>query len=327
MRRSVLIVLGLLALAHAVPPRGAAAQSYPTKPIRLIVPFAVGGGTDIPARVLAAKMSEILGQQIVVDNRPGAGGNVGTDMAAKSPPDGYTILLGSISAFAINPGLYMKMPYDPVKDFAPIGLAAIGPIALVVHKSVPATDLKSLIALIKANPGKYSYGSSGMGSILHLCGESFKTMAGGLDMTHVPYRGSGPMMNDLAAGQIPLAFDGMPTVLPQVASGALRPIAMGTSTRAAAMPDLPTLEELGIKGYQCYFWVTLFAPAKTPKPIVDTLVAALNKTLDDPAIAKRMVELGFDVTPNTSPEKLAAFLQKEIATWAPIIKASGAKLE
>lgn len=325
MRRFMFAVLGLLGLLGLA--GQAAAQSYPTKPIRLIVPFAVGGGTDIPARVLAAKMSEILGQQIVVDNRPGAGGNVGTDMAAKSPADGYTIMLGSISSLAINPGLYSKMPYDPVKDFAPIGLAAIGPIALVVHKSVPATDLKSLIALIKSSPGKFSYGSSGLGSILHLCGESFKTMAGGLDMTHVPYRGSGPMMNDLSAGQIPLAFDGMPTVLPQLQAGTLRAIAMGTPNRAAALPDLPTLDELGMKGFQCYFWVTLFAPAKTPKPIIDILVAALNKTLDDPVIAKRMVELGFDVTPNTSPEKLAAFLQKEIAAWAPIIKASGAKLD
>lgn len=324
MRR--IVIAGLVAMLACI--GTARAQSaYPNKPIRLVVPFAVGGGTDIPARVLAAKMSELLGQQVIVDNRPGAGGNIGTDVVAKAPPDGYTILLGSISAFAINPGLYKKMPYDPLKDFEPIGLAAIGPIALVVHKSVPATDLKSLIALVKANPGKYSYGSSGLGSILHLCGESFKSMAGGLDMTHVPYRGSGPMMNDLSAGQIPLAFDGMPTVLPQVQAGTIRAIAMGTPARAAAMPDLPTLDELGMKGYQCYFWVTLFAPAKTPRPMIDRLVEALNKTLDDPTIATRLRELGFDATPNTSPEKLAEFLRKEIATWAPIIKASGAQID
>jgi tripartite-type tricarboxylate transporter receptor subunit TctC len=326
-------ILAMLALAavvltpSALAPPALAQDKYPSKPIRLIVPFAVGGGTDIPARVLAAKMSELLGQQIVVDNRPGAGGNVGTDLAAKSPPDGYTILLGSISAFAINPGLYKKMPYDPVKDFEPIGLAAVGPIALVVHKSVPADDLPGLIKLLKDNPGKYSYGSSGMGSILHLCGESFKTMAGGLEVEHVPYRGSGPMMIDLAAGQIPMAFDGMPTVLPQLQSGTIKAIAMGTTKRAAALPNLPTLDELGMKGYQCHFWTTMFAPARTPRPIIETLVGALNRSLDDPVIARRMQDLGFELTPNTSPEKLAAFLKSELAFWAPVIKASGASLD
>lgn len=311
-----------------LPWAGALAQDkFPSKPIRLVVAFAVGGGTDIPARVLAARMSEILGQQIIVDNRPGAGGNLGSDVVAKAPPDGYTMLLGSISAMAINPGLYKKMPYDPLKDFEPIGLAAIGPIALVTHKSVPANDLPSLIKLIKDNPGKYSYGSSGMGSILHLCGESLKTMAGGLEMEHVPYRGSGPMMIDLSAGQIPIAFDGMPTVLPQIQAGTIKAIAMGTHSRARAMPELATLNELGLKGFQCYFWVTLFAPAKTPRPVINVLVDALNKTLDDPAIAARMRDLGFDLTPNTSPEKLGEFLRKEIATWAPIIKASGAQLD
>jgi len=316
-------VLGLATLVFPA----MAQDKYPTKPIRLIVPFAVGGGTDIPARLLSARMAEFLGQQIIVDNRPGAGGNLGTDLAAKAPPDGYTILLGSISSFAINPGLYKKMPYDPIKDFEPIGLAAIGPISLNVHKSVPAKDLKELIALIKANPGKYSFGSSGMGSILHLCGESFKTMAGGLEMEHVPYRGSGPLMIDLSAGQIPIAFDGMPTVLPQLEAGTIRAIAMGTQKRAAVLPDLPTLDELGMKGYQCHFWTTFFAPARTPKPIIATLTDALNKTLADPAIAKRMQDLGFEITPNTSPEKLAAFLKAELAFWLPVVKASGASLD
>lgn len=316
-------VLGLATLVFPA----MAQDKYPTKPIRLIVPFAVGGGTDIPARLLSARMAEFLGQQIIVDNRPGAGGNLGTDLAAKAPPDGYTILLGSISSFAINPGLYKKMPYDPIKDFEPIGLAAIGPISLNVHKSVPAKDLKELIALIKANPGKYSFGSSGMGSILHLCGESFKTMAGGLEMEHVPYRGSGPLMIDLSAGQIPIAFDGMPTVLPQLEAGTIRAIAMGTQKRASVLPDLPTLDELGMKGYQCHFWTTFFAPARTPKPIIATLTDALNKTLADPAIAKRMQDLGFEITPNTSPEKLAAFLKAELAFWLPVVKASGASLD
>ena len=321
------ILTAILLAAAALTSSAHAQDKYPTKPIRLIVPFAVGGGTDIPARVLGAKMSELLGQQIIIDNRPGAGGNLGTDVAAKATPDGYTIVLGSISSMAINPGLYKKMPYDPIKDFEPIGLAALGPIALVVHKSVPATDLKSLLALLKANPGQYSYGSSGMGSILHLCGESLKMMAGGLDINHVPYRGSGPMMVDLSAGQIPMAFDGMPTVLPQLQAGTIRAIGMGTMTRARALPDLPTLDELGMKGFECYFWVTLFAPAKTPKPIIAVLVDALNKTLDDQTVLTRLRDLGFEPTPGTSPEKLAAFLKAELAKWAPVIKASGAQLD
>ncbi len=321
------ILTAILLAAAALTSSAHAQDKYPTKPIRLIVPFAVGGGTDIPARVLGAKMSELLGQQIVIDNRPGAGGNLGTDVAAKAVPDGYTIVLGSISSLAINPGLYKKMPYDPIKDFEPIGLAALGPIALVVHKSVPATDLKSLLALLKANPGQYSYGSSGMGSILHLCGESLKMMGGGLDINHVPYRGSGPMMVDLSAGQIPMAFDGMPTVLPQLQAGTIRAIGMGTTTRARALPDLPTMDELGMKGFECYFWVTLFAPAKTPKPIIAVLVDALNRTLDDQTVLTRLRDLGFEPTPGTSPEKLAAFLKAELAKWAPIIKASGAQLD
>lgn len=321
------VFAGIILAAVALVGAASAQDNYPNKAIRLVVPFAVGGGTDIPARVLAAKMSELLGQQIIVENRPGAGGNIGTASVAKAAPDGYTILLGSISALAINPGLYKTMPYDPIKDFEPIGLAALGPIALVVHQSVPATDLQSLIALLKANPGKYSYGSSGLGSILHLCGEALKTRAGGLDIVHVPYRGSGPMMNDLSAGQIPMAFDGMPTVLPQLQAGTLRAIGMGTITRARVLPDLPTLDEQGMKGFECYFWVTLFAPAKTPAPIVALLSNTLNKALDDKTTLTRLQDLGFEATPGTSPEKLAAFLKSELEKWAPVIKASGAQLD
>jgi len=185
-----------------------AQDKYPSKPIRLVVSFAVGGPTDIVACVIGAKMSELLGQQIVVDNRPGAGGNLGADAVAKAAPDGYTLLMATVSTHAINPGLYKKMPYDPVKDFEPIAQVGVTPTLLVAHPSVPAKDAKEMVALLKANPGKYSYGSSGLGSILHLCGEQFKTMAGNVDMTHVPYRGSGPMMNDLTSGQVPMAFDG-----------------------------------------------------------------------------------------------------------------------
>jgi tripartite-type tricarboxylate transporter receptor subunit TctC len=321
-RRVATIAVGVL-LAGAA----SAQDKYPSKPIRLIVSFAVGGPTDIVARVMGAKMSELLGQQIVVDNRPGAGGNLGADVVAKAAPDGYTLLMATVSTHAINPGLYKKMPYDPVKDFEPVAQVGVTPAMLVAHPSVPAKDAKELVTLLKANPGKYSYGSSGLGSILHLCGEQFKTMAGGIDMTHVPYRGSGPMMNDLVSGQVPLAFDGTPTALPQVKSGALKALGAGMSARARALPDLPTLDEQGFKGFECYTWNAIFAPAKTPVPIVQQLAGAINKSLEDKAVFKRLEDAGIDPTPGSSPEKLATFVKTELAKWAPIIKASGAQLD
>jgi tripartite-type tricarboxylate transporter receptor subunit TctC len=219
------------------------------------------------------------------------------------------------------------MPYDPVKDFEPIAQIGVTPTVLAVNKDVAVTDVKGLIALIKANPGKYSYGSSGMGSILHLCGEQLKTMAGGLDLVHVPYRGSAPMMNDLAAGQIPIAFDGTPTVLPQVQAGAIRPLGAGMKTRARALPDLPTMDEQGFKGFECYTWNAIFAPAKTPQPIVMQLNKAINTALEDKAVFTRLQDVGIDPTPGSTPEKLAAFVKQELAKWAPIIKASGAELD
>ena len=322
LRRVATIAVGVL-LAGAA----SAQDKYPSKPIRLIVSFAVGGPTDIVARIMGAKMSELLGQQIVVDNRPGAGGNLGADVVAKAAPDGYTLLMATVSTHAINPGLYKKMPYDPVKDFEPVAQVGVTPAMLVAHPSVPAKDAKELVTLLKANPGKYSYGSSGLGSILHLCGEQFKTMAGGVDMTHVPYRGSGPMMNDLVSGQVPLAFDGTPTALPQVKSGALKALGAGMSARARALPDLPTLDEQGFKGFECYTWNAIFAPAKTPAPIVQQLAGAINKSLEDQAVFKRLEDAGIDPTPGSSPEKLAAFVKAELAKWAPIIKASGAQLD
>ncbi len=317
------VALGcLLTVGHAF-----AQDKYPSKPIRLIVSFAVGGPTDIVARVMGAKMSELLGQQVVVDNRPGAGGNLGADVVAKSAPDGYTLLMATVSTHAINPGLYKKMPYDPVKDFEPVGQVGITPAILAVHKSLPVKDAKELAALIKANPGKYSYGSSGMGSILHLCGESFKMMTGGLDLEHVPYRGSGPMMNDLSAGQIPMAFDGTPTMLPQIQAGTIRALATGTATRARALPDLPTMQEQGFKGFECYTWNAIFAPAKTPKPIVDQLNAAMTTALNDKAVFGRLQDVGIDPTPGATPAQLADFVKAELAKWAPIIKASGAEID
>ena len=228
-----------------------AQDRYPSKPVRIVVSFSAGGPTDTVARVMGARMGELLGQQFLVENKAGAGGNIGADLVAKASPDGYTLLMATVSTHAINPGLYKRMPYDPVRDFAPIGQVGVTPTLLGVHPSVPATDAKSLAALVKANPGKLSYGSSGLGSILHLCGEQFKALAGGLNIMHVPYRGSAPMMSDLVGGQISMAFDATPTALPQAQSGAIRAIGAGMATRMRAMPELPTLQEQGRKGYEC----------------------------------------------------------------------------
>jgi len=317
-----------LALSLALACNEVAAQdSYPSKPIRLVVSFAAGGPTDTVARIMGARMTELLGQPIVVENRAGAGGNIGADIVAKAAPDGYTLLMATVSTHAINPGLYKRMPYDPVLDFAPVGQVGVTPCVLAVNPSLPAKDVNGLIALLKANPGKYSYGSSGMGSILHLCGEEFKTMAGGLDAVHVPYRGSAPMMADLVGGQISFAFDALPTVLPQVQAGTIRAIGGGMATRARALPDLPTLQEQGVKGFECYTWNAILAPAKTPAPIVAQLSAAINKALAEPTVLKRLQDTGVDPTPGGTPEKLAEFIKAELAKWAPIIKTSGAQVD
>jgi tripartite-type tricarboxylate transporter receptor subunit TctC len=314
-------------LSFAIACDAIAHDGYPSKPIRLVVSFAAGGPTDTVARIMAARMTELLGQPLVVENRTGAGGNIGADIVAKSPPDGYTLLMATVSTHAINPGLYKNMPYDPVRDFAPIGQVGVTPIVLVVHPSVPANDVQSLVALLEANPGKYNYGSSGMGSILHLCGEEFKTMAGGLEIAHVPYRGSAPMMADLVGGQISLAFDALPTVLPQVQAGKIRALGGGMAMRARALPDLATLQEQGIRGFECYTWNALLAPANTPAQIVARLYDAVDKALADPTVIKRLQEAGVDPTPGATPERTSEFIKTELRKWAPIIKASGAHVD
>ena len=304
-----------------------AQDKYPTKPIRLVVPFAVGGATDVVGRLIGAKMSEILGQQLIVDNRGGAGGNIGTDLVAKAPADGYTILVGTGSTHTMNPRLYKKITYDAVNDFAHIGLIVVTPFLLVANKDVPATDLKSLLAVIKANPGKYNYGSSGVGSNLHLCTEWFKKLAGGIDLAHVPYRGAGPMMNDLLAGGVFLALDTVATSTTHMQAGNLRAIGSAMDYRLRALPDLPTLQEQGMPKFECYTWNALFAPAKTPPPIVNILNAALNKALDDPATKKRFEEMGFDPANGTTPAKQEAFVRAELEKWTPIIADTGVQLD
>jgi tripartite-type tricarboxylate transporter receptor subunit TctC len=304
-----------------------AADNFPSHPVQMIIPFAAGGPTDIVGRIMSAKMGEILGQTFVVEDRAGAGGNIGAEFVAKGTPDGYTLLFATVSTNAINPGLYKHMPYDAVKDFTAVARVGVTPTLLLVNPSIPATDVKSLVALLKANPGKYNYGSSGVGSILHLCGEEFKAMAGGLDITHVPYKGSAPMDTDLLGGQITMAFDATPTALPLAQSGKLRALGAGMLKRLAAMPDLPTLDEQGLKGFECYTWNSILAPAGTPKPIVAKLNAAANKALADPQVIDSLKKAGVDPTPGSTPETTADFVKTELAKWAPIIKASGAQVD
>jgi tripartite-type tricarboxylate transporter receptor subunit TctC len=315
-------IVATLALAGAQ-----AEDAYPTRPIRMVVPFAAGGPTDIVGRVMGAKMGELLGQQFVIENRTGAGGNIGADAVAKAPDDGYTVLMATVSTHAINPGLYKHMPYDPIRDFTALGRVGVTPTLLGVTNSLPATDLKSLIALVKANPGKYTFGSSGVGSILHLCGEEFRSMAGNLSMTHVPYRGSAPMDVDWVAGQISMAFDATPTAMPLAKAGRIRAIAAGMKTRIKALPDLPTLDELGLKGFECYTWNVIFAPAGTPKPVVAKLNKAINDALADPKVTNALEVAGISPTPGSTPEQAAEFAKTELAKWAPIIKASGAHID
>jgi tripartite-type tricarboxylate transporter receptor subunit TctC len=313
-----------LALAGA---SARAADNFPSHPLQMIIPFAAGGPTDIVGRITAAKMGELLGQSVVVEDRGGAGGTIGAAEVAKAAPDGYTLLMATVSTNAINPALYRHLPYNSESAFAPVGRIGVTPTILMANLSVPVTDVQSLVALIKANPGKYSYGSSGTGSILHLCGEEFKADAGGLQMVHVPYKGSAPMDTDLLGGQIAVAFDATPTAMPLALSGKVRALGAGMATRIPSMPDLPTLQEQGIKGYECYTWNAIIAPAGTPQPIVDKLNDALNQSLADPKVIGALKNAGIDPTPGSTPKSTADFIKAELDKWAPIIKASGAQVD
>jgi tripartite-type tricarboxylate transporter receptor subunit TctC len=318
--------VGWILLAALVIGAGAQAQQpYPNHPIKLIVPFAAGGNTDVMGRIVAAKLSETLGQQMVVENRTGAGTVVGTDMVAKAPADGYTLLFTTV-AHAVNPGLYKKLPFDPVADFQPVALVAQVPLVIVVNPTLPVTDLKGLIALLKANPGKYSYGSAGNGSALHLGPELFKAVAG-VDIVHVPYRGAAPALNDLLSGQLAMMTDAVSTSAQYVRAGTLRALAVTTPQRASILPEVPTAAEAGLRGYEAYTWVAFFAPAGTPRPIVDRLVQDAHKAVAEPAVRQRLVELGGEIVTDSTPESLAVFLRAEMAKWIPLVEASGAKVD
>ncbi len=303
----------------------ALAQSYPSKPIRMIVPFPPGGATDIIGRLAAQKLAESMGQQFVVDNRGGAGGTIGTEIAAKAVPDGYVLITGTSSTHSIAPGLYPKLPYDPVKDFAPISLLCTATILLATHPSVPARNVKELIALAKARPDQLSFASTGNGGISHLIGEQFKSMTG-VQLVHVPYKGDSPALIDLAAGQVSIMFGTAVAFIPYVKSGKLKALAVTNPARSPIMPDVPTVNESGLKGFEAVQWFGLFAPAGTPKEIVTRLHAETVKFLRLPDVREKMTGLGTDVVGNT-PEAFAAFQKAEIAMWAKIIRQSGARVE
>jgi tripartite-type tricarboxylate transporter receptor subunit TctC len=310
----------VMALAAAAAASGAHAADYPAKPIRLIVPFSPGGSNDIMARLAAHDFTASLGQQVIVDNRPGASGIVGTELASKASPDGYTLLMMSLT-FTVNPSLYRKLPYDTLKDFIPVSLIASAPLMLVVNPSLPAKSVTDLIGYAKANPGKLNFGSGGRGTTPHLAGEMLKAMAG-LQMTHVPYKGGGPALADLVGGQIQLMLENIPSTLPFVKAGKLRALAVSGKKRSPLVPDLPTLDEAGLKGYEIVGWNGLFFPARTPPAIVKTIHAQTVKMLSRPEVKERLATLGAEPVGN-SPAEFAAFIRAEIAKWARIVKQAG----
>ena len=303
----------------------ASAQSYPNRTIRLVVPFPAAGTTDILARAAAQKLTEAFGQSVVVDNRPGAAGNIGADLVAKSAPDGYTLLMGTVGTHAINPSLYSKMPYDHVKDFVPVVLVAGVPNVLVVNPALPVNSVADLIKLAKDKPGQINFASSGSGTSIHLSGELFKTMAG-VDITHVPYKGSSPALVDLIGGQVQIMFDNLPSALPQIKAGKLRAIAVTSLKRAPVLPDVPTISESGLPGFEASSWFGVLAPAGTPAPIVARINAEVNKWLQSADARERLLSQGAEAAGGT-PEQFAHHIRAESEKWAKVVKASGAKVD
>ena len=311
-------------LALTVTATNVSAQVFPSKPVKIIVPSTPGDGSDILARSIAQKLTERWGQSVIVENRPGAGGVVGTEVAAKSSADGYTVIMGNAGSHAINQALYPKLSYDVVRDFAPITLVASAPNVFVVNPSVPAKTVAEFIALAKREPGKYAFASGGNGSSAHLNGEMLKAFAG-IEMTHVPYKGSSPAITDVIAGQVQLMIGNLPPVLPHIKSGKVRALGVTTLMRFAATPDLPPISET-VAGYESLAWFGLFAPAATPKDILTKWHVDVVAILALPEIRERVAQMGFDVVGNT-PEAYAALVRSDIAKWQRVVKASGAKAD
>ena len=316
-------IIGALAVLGALA-APAGAQSWPEKQVNFIVPFSAGGTTDLFGRLLTQHMQQKFGKPFIVENRAGAGGNLGAAAVAKAAPDGYTFLVGTVSTHAINPFLYSKLPYDTVKDFQPVSLIARLPNILVVHPSLPANNVAELIAHLKANPDKLSYGSSGAGTSIHLAAELFKIKTG-TTMTHVPFRSSGDIMNNLTGGHINLAFDNITLAWPQVKAGRLRALAVSSTARSEIAPEVPTVAET-IPGFDATSWHGVFAPAGTPKPIVDAMAAEMKRILELPDVKEKLFEIGAIASPMT-PDEFVKFIDGERTKWAEVVKASGAKLD
>ena len=320
-RRTLMLALG----ATALPSVRAQTAPWPNKPIRYIVPFAAGGTTDILARVVGEKLGIALGQTIVVDNKAGQGGSAGAAELARAAPDGYTSGGGTISSHAINATLYDKLPYDPVTSFEPITMYVTLPNVLVVHPSVPANTLREFIALLKANPTQYAFGSAGVGTSQHISGELFNSLAG-VKMQHIPYRGSGPMIPELLGGTLTVAVDNITTVIQHIKSGKLRALAVTTARRSSVAPDVPTMAESGLAGYELSSWQAVFAPAGTPKPIIDRLYTEIGKILKMPDVAKRLTDLGLDIS-GMPPAELAALIKADVPRLGKVVRDSGAKAD
>ena len=302
----------------------ACAQSYPVKPIRFIVPFPPGGGNDIVGRIVAQKLAEGLGQTVIVDNRGGAGGTLGTELAAKAPPDGYTLLINNIS-LAVNATLFPKLPYDTLTDLAPVTLVGRQPNILVVHPSVPARSVRELLALARAKPRQINYGSGGIGTASHLATELLKLMTG-VDMVHVPYKGLGPALTDLMGGQTQLIISTMASALPQIKSGRLRPLAVTTAKRSAFFPEVPTLDEAGVRGYEFNTWYGLVAPAKTPRAVIERLNQEMARVLDSATVKDQLTPQGIEAA-HSSAADFGIYLKSEVEKWGKVARASGAKPE
>ena len=322
-RKIVILCAGMLLTLAAT---AAQAQAYPARPIRFVVPYAPGGPLDLIARAIGQKLTEATGQAVVVDNKPGAGGNIGADIVAKAAPDGYTIVMGAVATHAINPTLYPKIPYDPVKDFTPVAMVAVVPNVLVVNPILPVKSVKELIDFAKARPSYLNFASGSTGSTGHLAGELFNALAG-VQMVHIPYKGGAPAMADLLAGQVQLMFDNLANALPQVKAGKLRALAVTTAQRSAFAPDLPTLAEAGVPGFDLSTWFGIFLPGNAPRDIVLRLNTEINKALSAPDMKDRLEKMGAEPPANNTPERFAAFIKVEFDKYARVIKASGAKVE
>ncbi|MCX7227943.1 MAG: tripartite tricarboxylate transporter substrate binding protein [Burkholderiales bacterium] len=322
-RRTATLALAAGALAAIAP--AARAQAFPNKPIRLICPFPPGGAVDIASRAIAAELSKTIGQQVNVENKPGAGGNIGGIEAVRSAPDGYTLFMTTSGIQAINPALYAKMPFDPNKDLVPVSALVSLSNVLVVHPSVKANSVAELLALLRAQPGQLTFASSGSGTSIHMSGEMFKQLAK-VDMVHVPYKGSAPALTDLLGGQVNLMFDNIPSALPHIRSGKLRALATTGARRDPTLPDLPTIAEAGVGGYESGVWFGLAAPAGTPRDIVSRVADEAIKGTKSPEFVKRMTELGYVII-GAGPDTMAEMNRAEVARWGPIVKASGAKAE